>query len=174
MLQAESSCARDWNAYNMPTTASMGSPVQGTFNQTMPAAARRTVYKVNNKRKFYIKSALIMFGYALILVFLCMKSAALGYQIENLQIDIQNIETANYRLDYQIAEKSSLARVEQVAVAQLGMYKPESKTSLAMAVKSEPVKVAAAAASSTQEKSLSQKIFNTMYSSLSRLAQNDK
>src|ERR1035437_3966504 len=139
MLQAESSCARDWNVYDLPPTGTTGRTVQGAVTRT----ASRTVYKVNYNRKLYIKSACIVFGYALLLVFLCMKSATLGYQIEKLDLDVQNIETANQRLDYQIAEKSSLASVEQVATVQLGMYKPDSKSTLAMEVKTEPVKVAA-------------------------------
>lgn len=168
MLQAESSCARDWNVYELPLKAPASRELP---SNTDPSTASRTAYKVNYRRKLYIKGACIVFGYALILVFLCMKSAAMGYQIEKLQLDIQSIETANHRLDYQIAEKSSLARVEQIAVSQLGMYKPQSQSALALEVKTEPVKVAAAM-SSTQENSLSQRLLNRMYSSLSHLAQN--
>ena len=61
MLQAESSCARDWEPANLPVEPR--TRIKG----------RRTVYKVNHKRKLYIKSTAIVFGYALILVFLCIK-----------------------------------------------------------------------------------------------------
>jgi len=162
MLQAESSCARDWSVYDSPQAVTSERKVRST----------KTTYKVNYKRKFYIKSAVMIFGYALILVFLCIKSATLGYQIENLKQDIQNIETANYRMDYEIAEKSSLDRVESVAVAELGMYKPDSKSSIEMEVKAEPVKVASTKASAAENDSISQKLLNKMYNSLSRLAQN--
>jgi cell division protein FtsL len=162
MLQAESSCAKDWNVSNLPVEPSHR--IKG----------RKMVYKVNHKRKLYIKSTAIVFGYALILVFLCMKSATLGYQIETLQQDVQNIETSNQRLEYQIAEKSSLPRVEQVASTQLGMYKPDVKTSIALDVQTEPVQVASTSTDATADKSLSQEILNKMYSSLSRLALNNK
>jgi len=162
MLQAESSCARDWRTFELPDTNNSGRIV------------RKTVHKVNNKRKLFIKTAFAVFSMALLLVFLCIKSATLGYQIEQLELDVQNLETANHRLDYQIAEKSSLARVERVAVTDLGMYKPDSKTSIAMDVKAEPVQVASAATTPTDDKNISQKLLNKMYSSLSRLAQNGK
>ncbi|MDD4170669.1 MAG: hypothetical protein PHQ94_00370 [Syntrophomonas sp.] len=161
MLQAESSCARDWEPANLPVEPR--TRIKG----------RRTVYKVNHKRKLYIKSTAIVFGYALILVFLCIKSATLGYQIDILQQDVQNIETSNQRIEYQIAERSSLARVEQVASAQLGMYKPDVTTSIAMDVQPEPVQVVAASTDATDDMSLSQVILNKMYNSLSRLALNN-
>jgi cell division protein FtsL len=161
MLQAESSCARDWRAYDLPDPTPQGRIV------------KKTVLKVNQKRKLLIKTAILVFSYALLLVFLCIKSATLGYQVEQLKLDVQNIETANNRLDYQIAEKSSLARVERVAVTNLGMYKPDSKTSIAMDVKVQPVQVASTA-TAPDNTSISQKILDKMYSSLSRLAQNSK
>lgn len=162
MLQAESSYARDWRAADFDDITT-GSRV-----------VRKTVYKVNNKRKLLIKLGLVLFGYALLLVYLCIKSATLGYQIETLQADIQNIQTANNRLDYQIAEKSSLARVEQVAIADLGMYKPDDKASIPVEVTEDQtgsVQVASAPAAADENKTLSQKILNTMYNSLSHLAQ---
>jgi len=163
MLQAESTCARDWRVPNLPET-----PPVGTI-------ARKTVcvYKTNNKRKIYIKSAFMVFGYSLLLVFLCIKSATLGYQIENLEQDIQGLETANHRLEFQIAEKSSLDRVERIAVTQLGMTKPDAKSSLAMEVKSEPIQVASVSPVTTDDQNISEKLLNKMFSSLSRLAQNN-
>jgi len=160
MLQAESSCAREWRVPDLPDTITSGRII------------KKTVHKVNNKRKLFIKTGFSIFGFSLLLVFLCIKSATLGYQIENLEKDIQGLETANHRLEFQIAEKSSLARVAQVAVADLGMYKPDSKTSIAMDVKAEPIQVASVAATTTDDKNISQKVLNIMYSSLSRLAQN--
>ena len=97
----------------------------------------------------------------------------MGYQIDILQQDVQNIETSNQRIEYQIAERSSLARVEQVASAQLGMYKPDVTTSIAMDVQPEPVQVVAASTDATDDMSLSQVILNKMYNSLSRLALNN-
>ena len=162
MLQAESSCARDWRTSDLPQPITRGRIV------------RKTVHKVNNKRKLYIKIAFLFFSFALLLVFLCNMSSTLGYQIEQLNVDIQSLQTANNRLDFQIAEKSSLDRVERVAVTDLGMYKPDSKTAIALEVKAQPVQVASLAVTPPDDKNISQKILNKMYNSLSRLAQNSK
>lgn len=159
---AQTSCAREWRQYALPEAP------------TCARVVRKTVKKVNNKRKLFIKCACLTFGYSLLLVALCIKSATLGYQIEKLEADIQNLETVNHRLDYQIAEKSSLSRVEWVAVTQLGMYKPVSsnkEASLAMEVKAEPIQVASTSHSSQQQKSLSQKLLDKVYNSWSQLAQ---
>lgn len=160
MLQAESSCAREWRAPDLHEKVIKGRIV------------RKTVHKVNHKRKLLIKTAISVFGFALLLVFLCIKSATLGYQIEQLNLDIQSLQTANNRLDFQISEKSSLANVERIAVADLGMYKPDAKTSIVMQVKAEPVQVASSAVTTADDKNISRKILEKMYSSLSRLAQN--
>ena len=157
MQQAQASCARDWN-------------VDGLEKRQPPQRIKKTVYKTNNKRKLYIKCAAVVFGYALILVFLCMKSAALGYQIEQLQQEVLSMENANLRLEYQIAEQSSLARVEQVAVAELGMYKPDAKVSMAMSIQNEPMELVGTVPTAVVEPSLSQKWWDGMYSGISRLA----
>ena len=161
MLQAQSSAARDWNYNQIPAES------------PRTVKARRTVRKVNHKRKFYLKVALAAFAYALLLVALCMKSATLGYEIGQLEQEIQGMTTANQRLEYQIAEKSSLAYVEQAAVNQLGMYKPNAKTSIAMAAQTQPVSVAANTYANVDNTSLSQQLLNNLYASLSRLAANN-
>ncbi|HRY12183.1 MAG TPA: hypothetical protein P5309_01310 [Syntrophomonadaceae bacterium] len=161
MLQAQSSAARDWN-YN-----------QKLAESPRTVKARRTVLKVNHKRKLYLKASFAVFAYALLLVALCMKSASLGYEIERLEQEIQAMTTANQRLEYQIAEKSSLAHVEQVAVNQLGMYKADAKTSIAMAAQAKPVSVAANTYADVDNMSLSQRLLNNLYASLSRLAANN-
>lgn len=160
MLQAESSCAREWRVPELPAAV------------TSSRIVKKTVHKVNHKRKFLVKTALLIFGFSLLLVFLCIKSATLGYQIEKLEKDIQGLETANHRLEFQIAEKSSLERVAKAASADLGMYKPDTKTAIAMEVKSEPIQVASVAVNTTDDNNISQRLLNKMYSSLSRLAQN--
>jgi len=159
MLQTEASCARDWNISDIPADLSSTRVV------------KKTVTKVNHKRKIYVKIALALFSYALVLVFLCIKSATLGYQIDGLQKDIRNLDTANHRLEYTIAEKSSLDRVEKRAVANLGMYKPDESRSITMEVKTEPIKLASAAGSVMNDKTVSQKILDKVFSSLSHLAQ---
>lgn len=161
MLQAQSSAARDWSFRPLPV------------QEPKKVRATRTVYKVNHKRKLYIKSAFIVFVYALILVALCIKSATLGYEIEKLEQDVQSVTTSNQRLEYQIAQESSLAHVEQVATIQLGMYKPDNLTAIAVKAKEEPVSLAKNETSSNDNLSVSQRLLNNLYASLSRLASNN-
>ena len=85
--------------------------------------------------------------------------------------EINALETANHRLEFQIAQRSSLSRVEQLASSKLGMQKAEMTNSLAMEIKPEPVQVADNSVNSTS-KSVSQKPLLKIYNSLSRLAQN--
>ncbi len=131
----------------------------------------RTTRKVNQHRKIMIRCGFGLFAYAVLLVFLCSKSAGLGYDIESLNKEITALETANHRLEYQIAQESSLSRVEQLASSQLGMQKAEMTNSLAMEFKPEPEKVASRPVSS-ESNSISQKPLIKIYNSLSHLAQN--
>ncbi|MDD4802420.1 MAG: hypothetical protein PHF24_05700 [Syntrophomonas sp.] len=162
MLQAESSCARDWEAHQLPATVASIKKV------------KRTTIKVNHIRKILVKGGIFIFGYALILVFLCISSATLGYRIEKLEKDVLSLETANNRIEYQIAQKTSLDRVEQVASKELGMYKSDDNRSIAMKVNNEPINIAqnlAITEIASDEQILSQKILRKIYSSLSHLAQ---
>ncbi|NLB89334.1 MAG: hypothetical protein GX790_08970 [Syntrophomonadaceae bacterium] len=86
---------------------------------------KKTYKVVNLKRKILFKFGILAFVYALILVYLCIKSATLGYQIVALEKELEQYEAANARLQYAIQEACSLERVEQIAMNQLGMYKPE-------------------------------------------------
>ena len=132
----------------------------------------RTTRKVNQHRKIMIKCGFGMFAYAVLLVFLCSKSAVLGYDIESLNKEINAFETANHRLEYQIAKGSSLSRVEQLASSKLGMQKAEMNNSLAVEIKPEPIKVASKSVKS-ESSSISQKPLYKIYNSLSHLAQNN-
>ncbi len=161
MLQAQSSAARDWSYHPLPV------------QEPKKIRATRTVYKVNHKRKLYIKSAVTIFVYALILVALCIKSATLGYEIEKLEQEVQSITTSNQRLEYQIAQESSLAHIQQVASVQLGMYKPDNQTAMAVKAVEEPVSVASNDNSSNNDLSVSQRLLDNLYASLSRLASNN-
>lgn len=162
MLQAERAYARDWNVADLS---------EAVINDR---SVRKTKVQVNKKRKFLLKGTAILFVYALVLVFMCIKSATLGYQIEQMTKDVQNLETANQRMAYQTAQKSSLDRVEHIAVANLGMYRPDLNKSISMQVKTEPINVATTVASASNDMSISQKVLNNLFSSLSRLAQNTK
>lgn len=86
---------------------------------------KKTYKVVNFKRKMLVKFVIFAFVYALILVYLCIKSATLGYQIVALEKELENYEAANARLQYAIQEACSLEKVEQIAMNELGMYKPD-------------------------------------------------
>jgi len=158
MLQAASKYANDWT--------------QDIPAQPQPTVRRvtRTTRKVNQHRKIMVQCGLGVFAYAVLLVFLCSKSAGLGYDIENLNKDIQALETANHRLEYQIAHNSSLAEIEKRASTELGMKKAESNPSLAMEVQPEPVRIASQ--SGTGENQMGEKPLLKIYNSLLQLAQN--
>lgn len=132
---------------------------------------KKTVIKpaVNQHRKILVKGGLLLFAYAVLLVFLCAKSASLGYDIDRLNKDIDKLNTANHRMEYQIAQLSSLSRIEKIATTQLGMQIPDLKKSIAVKVEPQPIQVA----SSQKEKTnLSEKPLYKIYTSLSHLAQN--
>lgn len=130
----------------------------------------RTVVKTktNQHRKILVKCGLLLFAYAVLLVFLCAESASLGYDIDNLNKDINKLTTANHRLEYQIACYSSLSRIEKVAVNELGMQRADLNNSIAVKVEAQPVQVA----SRTETTNLSEKPLHKIYTSLSHLAQN--
>jgi cell division protein FtsL len=166
---AQSSLATDWQYYHLPVN-----PPHGTETpKTVKKVSQRTYI---NKRQLYTKLALLGFLYALLLVTLCMQSATLGYQIEKLESDIQTLETENHRLDFQIAAKSSLGRVEWVALTQLGMYKPISGdrgASLAMAAPAQAATAGGHTLQSPTTLSWREQLMDKITGSWSRLAQNN-
>ncbi|MEN6324907.1 MAG: cell division protein FtsL [Syntrophomonas sp.] len=128
---------------------------------------RRTVRKVDTRKSLIIKCSVCTFLVALSVVYLCIKSSTLGYQIVNLETDISKMETAQHQMEYQIAQKSSLQRIEAVATKELGMVKPENNSpfTVMVASKKETVKLAQQVKTTEEEKPL-QKI----YASLTHLA----
>ncbi len=131
----------------------------------------RTVVKIktNQHRKLLVKAGLFLFAYAVMLVFLCAKSASLGYEIENMNKEISKLTTANHRLEYQIASYSSLSRIEKIAVTELGMQRADLSHSIAVKVEPKPVQVASR---QPENANLSEKPLYKIYTSLSHLAQN--
>ena len=81
--------------------------------------------KPNKRRKLLGRLGMGMFLYGLLLVFLCIKSASLGYQIVQLEKDISGLQTANDRIEYRIAQMTALPQIEAVAQNELNMYKPD-------------------------------------------------
>ncbi len=91
-----------------------------------------TKKKANKRRKLLGKLSIGLFVYGLLLVFLSIKSASLGYQILQIEKDIGGLQAANDRIEYQIAQMNSLPRIEAVAQNELNMYKPESTIEVAV------------------------------------------
>ena len=125
MIQAGLDYSRDWQA-----------PV---YNESVPNIRRiRRTQKITNVRsKLFVKFGFFAFVYAVILVYLCIKGASLGYQIVSLEKEIGAMETANKRMEYRIAQVNSLDRIESLAVTQLGMIKPQQAVAVA-AIKTVP------------------------------------
>lgn len=119
MVQAGYDYARDWQAdsYQQPLR--------------QVKKVRRTCRKKNPGKKLLFTTCLSLFVYALLAVYFCIKGATLGYEIVHLENEISRLETANYRIEYQIAQESSLGRIEQVAINELGMCMPENHISIA-------------------------------------------
>jgi len=114
MVQAGHSYARKWE--------------EEAYIPAMPAVnyqpqIRGTLRKANIGRSLLVKTILFLFAYALLLVYLCIKSSTLGYQIVGLENDIASLETANHSLECSIAQQTSLKRVEMIATRDLGMHR---------------------------------------------------
>jgi len=122
MLQAGYSHARVWESE---------APGYDRGPRQEPRRVLRTYRKICFKRTIF-KLGVLLFIYALLVVFLCIKSATLGYQIVQLQNDIEHLEASNYRMECQIAEKTSLARIERIACQELGMKKALQPLEVAM------------------------------------------
>jgi cell division protein FtsL len=159
MLQAQSQCAAEWK-----------NPV---VHETVRSVRRvkRTTRKENQIRKSIVKAGLILFAYSLLLVYLCIKGASLGYQINSLEKQVKQLEDSNRSIEYQIAKKSSLEAVEQVAVNNLGMYKPDINTAMAVVIDEKPLRVASQPVNTSSKEK--QSALSIIYENLQRLARNN-
>ncbi|HOB12157.1 MAG TPA: hypothetical protein PLM20_02505 [Syntrophomonadaceae bacterium] len=123
---------------------------------------RRTYRKTNPKGKVVFKAAVALFVYALILVYLCIKGAVLGYQIVALEKEIQELETVNRRIEYTVAQKCSLDYVEAAAM-QLGMEKASQGIAVAVLPDIEQVTIDENTETPTQaEKNPLNKLYNNL------------
>lgn len=112
--------------------------------QSQSVGRVRRVYKKSNPgKKAVIKVGVAAFAYAIILVYVCMTVSTMGYKMVHLERDIEQLQAANHMLEFKIAERVSLDRVEMVATRQLGMCKLDSSKAIAVTVdRPEPVQVA--------------------------------
>ncbi|MDO4539509.1 MAG: hypothetical protein Q4B48_00205 [Syntrophomonadaceae bacterium] len=86
-----------------------------------------------------VKSGILMFGLALLLVFLCINHAVLNYQILSLEKENSRLETERMRLEYQISQQQSLDRIAELAATELNMVRPGLETSYIVAMAAEPL-----------------------------------
>lgn len=155
--------AHNWDTSSFP---------EEQINERNERKVKKRYKNVNGKRKFVIKTGLLLFAYAMILVYFCIQSATLGYQIVDLDNSIQNLENSNKRLEYQIAQKTSLQKVEKIAGKELGMYKPDTTSELEVAYQAQPTQAKNGQKTVTQAKS-AEKSLDKLYNALLHLAQKD-
>lgn len=121
----------------------------------------------NAKKNVMIKVSVIIFAYAFLLVYLCIKSATLGYEIVSLENEIGKMETANHHMEFVIAQKTSLDIIEKRAIEELGMFSPGTEMSFAMAtVTNEGIDNAALSTESTNNTIAEEKPLEKLYASL--------
>lgn len=162
MVQAGYSYARKWEeeAYVL------SSPVVNYQTEV-----KRTDNKVKIGRAFVVKTSLFLFAYALLLVYLCIKSSTLGYQIVKLEDNIASLDTANHSLEYSIAQQTSLDRIEVIATRDLGMHQSAVASAVCMNVP-DTMQVAAKPAPA-QTAQAEKGTLNSIYDNLRHLANND-
>lgn len=142
--------------------------------EEQPEQRIKRVYKKTNSRKtFLVKSGLALFVYALLVVYLCIKVSTMGYDIVRLEKDIDKLQATNHMLEFKIAEQISLDKVELLAATQLGMYKPDTSRSIAVAAqKPETVNLASVPTVSDNSKTnIGEKTLQKLYSNLMLLAE---
>lgn len=145
-----------------------------TEPQQVPRARRvKKIYRKVSVGKVLVKLGLFAFVYGLVLVFLCIKAATLGYQIVQLEEDIRQLESSNQRLQYEIEKQVSLDYVENYAITNLGMYKPEEHIKVA-SVSVEKSSTAAEAPAPVAVSSNEEKTLHKIYASLVQLAENNR
>ncbi len=132
--------------------------VQG-YPATRSGPAVTKVRKVTRRRNLrsvsLVSVMLILFGLSLLSVFLRCQIAVTGYKIVHLKQEVADLDKETKRLELRIAELSSPARVETVAVTRLGMCKPDKIQTIAF--KEEASSVASAASRIEDAQGLSEK-----------------
>lgn len=94
--------------------------------------SQRQHRNTSKKSKMIAKLALFGIAFAVVAVFLYIQGALMGYKIVELKGEIGELETANKRVEYRIAQLSSLDRVQRVAETKIGMCKPDTSNMVAM------------------------------------------
>jgi cell division protein FtsL len=85
---------------------------------------KRDHVRLRRGQVFVLGCVLVGFIVGLAIVSQTARLNAKGYYLYQLQNEVQNIKTEAAVLRLEIAEMGSLARIENIAIAQLGMKKP--------------------------------------------------
>lgn len=147
-----------------------------TQKHKQPVGRIKRVYKKTNSHKpKLVKIGLALFVYALLVVYLCIKVSTMGYEIVRLEKDIDKLQTTNHMLEFKIAEQISLDKVEMLATTQLGMCRPDTSRSIAVAAqKPETINLASqtiAGDSDNGETKIGERTLHKLYSNLMLLAE---
>ncbi|WP_054694535.1 hypothetical protein [Syntrophomonas palmitatica] len=161
MVQAGSSLARKWDDdFHNPAA---------NVNDRQYRRVKKKYKQVNPHKALLVRVSVFLFAYGLLIVFLCIKSATLGYQIVQLQNDIAKTEAANHKLEYSIAQQTSLKRVEMIASTQLGMY--PAKNQFQFTIEAPPKMQVAGRNLAAQPVEMGDKTLRSIYKNLRILAQ---
>jgi cell division protein FtsL len=98
-------------------------PARAQQEQAEKERNRRPQATRLKRNTLYLAGAL--FIYALAMVALCLNGSMASYHINSLKSEIGQLETSNYRYEYQIQQLTSLDRIERIAIQELDMVKPE-------------------------------------------------
>ncbi|MGE5422854.1 MAG: cell division protein FtsL [Ignavibacteriales bacterium] len=115
----------------------------------LPVGSHRTPV---SKPKIFTRLALFILILCIGFTFLHIQKSLMGYKIVELKKDIATLETDNKKLELQVAELSSLDRVQKVAEKRIGMYRPDENCMIAMAGEIQVVPVVNTVSKPTPEK----------------------
>ena len=102
-------------------------PVQVTRSRKKTSAANP---KAKYVRRLLFKTGILLFIYGIVLVYLAFQGSSLGYKIVALENEVEKLYSSNARLDYEVAQLSSLDSIEYRANQELGMKKPDMSVAL--------------------------------------------
>jgi len=97
-------------------------------------SARSTRKSGSVKTRLYIMGVIItIFVFGVYYTSLSAQIASKGYQLEQLEKEITQLQTSNERTELIVSSMSSLDKVEHMAVETLGMNKPDSAATMIVA-----------------------------------------
>ncbi|WP_192868107.1 cell division protein FtsL [Calderihabitans maritimus] len=138
--------------------------------QPLPRRSNQLAVATSN----YVRTAaigLILVGFiiGLLLTYEYARLAATGYKITRVKQEIAALQSANEKLQLEIAKLKSLERIEIIATTKLGMEKPRDKVQLVFINELEPAVRMAHYHSEAEENMVGQKENHPFLAALVRL-----